>query len=519
MGIAKETMRYSAAQMAEEKGWLLNLAGLRIDARFEIVKRIGVGSYAEIYFGRNLAPLTGEPEAIVLKALNPILHGTIEPDLERTLIENIALEAQTMKGFDHTNIVRLFGYGGALDHDGRQFHYLVLEYMPGGSLSQLCGSQPPSFKQALDYTRQICAALSYAHSRGVLHRDVKPSNIMLSSDRRTAKLLDFGTARLLDASGSITKVGTDLYAAPEHYSLSDVTEDDLTPAADVYALAKTVYYMLCGTSPALFKQRQITSLPAHLTDQAWAGGVLRVLRRGTSGSPRARHQSALEFYEELRASSELTLHSPRHRDDAPPVYDRTGSRIVIDATPKPPRDYRAEVNAFCVMGADYASRSAIFIARCSEAVWRWAHPGLRSSQTMLARTCRRAWQRLTAPPHKLFIRIAVVIALSLTLLVATPHVLRWWRTQQSSGGRGQGEEQNSSTIQATASTDINIRSGPHGRTQKIGLAERGSRVRILSFSDDQKWCEIVVLQHGRDKKDPSSADRGWVRRIYLTFDK
>lgn len=512
-------MQTSAAQMADEKGWLLNLAGMCLDMRYEITKRIGVGSYAEIYLARNLTPQAGEPGVVVVKALNLLLHGTLEPDLERTLIENIALEAQTMQGFDHANIVRLFGYGGALDHDGRQFHYLVLEHMPGGSLSQFCGSQPLLFDQTLEYTKQICAALSYAHSRGVLHRDVKPSNIMLSSDRRTVKLLDFGTARLLDSNGSITKVGTDLYAAPEHYSLSDITEDDLTPAADVYALTKTVYYMLCGTSPAPFKQRQITALPAHLMDQPWAYGVLRVLRRATSGCPAARHQSVWEFYEDFRAVSELTVHSPHHRNDMPPVYDHTGSRIIIDVTPKPPRDRWAEVITFCVLSAGYATRLASFIAQCSKKVWKWAYPGLRSCQTTLGRVCRRAWQRLIALPLKLSIRIAVVIALSLILLVATPYVLRWWRSKQSLGAQEQGEKHNSSGTQATGSTDINIRSGPHGNAQRIGLAERGSRVRILSFSDDQKWCEIEVLQHGRDKKDPSLADRGWVSRRYLTFDK
>ncbi len=519
MGIVKEIMRNSAAQTVEEKGWLLNLAGLCLDGRFEIVKRIGVGSYAEIYIARNQAPLAGEPEIVIVKALNLLLHGDLEPDLARTLIENIALEAQSMKGFNHAKIVRLFSYGGALDHDGRQFHYLILEYMPGGSLSQFCGAQPLSFEHTLEYTKQVCAALSYAHSRGVLHRDVKPSNIMLSSDRRTVKLLDFGTARLLDANGSITKVGTDLYAAPEHYSLSDITEYELAPAADVYALAKTVYYMLCGTSPSPFKQRQISSFPANFMNQPWASGVLRVLRKATSGSPEARHQSVWELYEDLRAASELTVHSPHHRDDVPSMNDRTGSRIVIDITPEPPRDYWAEVRTFYVLGVGFTTRLGIFIVRCTKTVWRWVHPRLQSGQTVLAGLCRRIWQSLFALPHKLLTRITVVIALSLILLVATPRALRWWRSPPSSGAQEQGKTKDLAGKQVTASTDINIRSGPRSNTQKIGLAEGGSRVRILSFSDDQKWCEIEVIQHGRDKEVSSSADHGWVRRRYLTFDK
>lgn len=496
-------MRNSAAQTTEEKGWLLNAAGLWLDARFEITKRIGVGSYAEIYLARNRSPLASEPEIVVVKALNLLLHGDLEPDLERTLIENIALEAQSMKGFDHANIVRLFSYGGALDHDGRPFHYLVLEYMPGGSLSQFCGAQPLLFEHTLEYTKQVCAALSYAHSRGILHRDVKPSNIMLSSDRRTVKLLDFGTARLLDANGSITKVGTDLYAAPEHYSLSDVTEYELTPAADVYALAKTVYYMLCGTSPSPFKQRQISSIPAHVINQPWARGVLRVLRRATSGSPAARHKTVWEFYEELRSAPDLTVHSSHHRD-VTRMYDRAGSRIVIDVIPKAPRNYWAEVKTFCRLSARYTAT-----------VWSWVQPGLQ----IISGLCHHVWSHLSSLPHKLFIRIAVVVTLSVVLLVVSPQVLRWWRAQPPSGAKEQVETKNLTGLRCSASTDINIRSGPNSKAQKIGLVERGSRVRILSLSADQKWCEIEVLEHGREKEVSSSADRGWVSRTYLTFDK
>jgi serine/threonine protein kinase len=514
--LQRKKMRNSAAQMSEEKGWLLHLIGLCLDARFEIAKRIGVGSYAEIYLARNLAPLAGEPEVVVVKALNLLLHGALEPDLERTLIENIALEAQTLKGFDHPNIVRLFGYGGALDIDGRQLYYLVLEHMSGGSLLQFCGSRPLSLEQMLDFTQQVCAALSYAHSRGVLHRDVKPSNIMLSSDHRTVKLLDFGTARLLDASGSITKVGTDLYAAPEHYSLSDVTEEDLTLAADVYALAKTVYYMLCGTSPAPFKQRQITSLPAHLRDQSWAGGVLRTLRKATSSNPMERQQSVREFFEELSSAPELTIHTSRQRDYEPFDHVRNSSRIIIDVTPEPPRNYWLEFKSLCDSAARYLAYGARLIGRCVRVAWLWLRPKLDSCWIVATDLCRRACRWLISLPRKLIVRVAAVAALSLFMLIVTPYVLRLWYSRPFSMSQEQGQGNTSAGIKADATTDINIRSGPNSKTQKIGLVERSSRVRVLSCSEDQKWCEIEVIQHGRDKEVPTSADRGWVNRRYLT---
>src|SRR5207253_11033058 len=163
-------MQMSAAYIVEENISLLSLKGLLLDARFEIERRMTRGSYAEIYLARNLTPQKDEPETVVVKALNLSLQGECDPDLERTLIENIALEAQTMTRFHHDNIVRLFSYGRALDNDGRQFYFLVLEYMPGGSLAHLCRSNPLTLEKTLDYAEQMASALSYAHAHDVLHR-------------------------------------------------------------------------------------------------------------------------------------------------------------------------------------------------------------------------------------------------------------------------------------------------------------------------------------------------------------
>lgn len=519
MSPAKKHMRNSAAQIVEEKDSLLRLKGLRLDERFEIISRIALGSYAEIHLAANLAPRAGEPEAVVIKALNLSLQGALEPDLERTLIENIALEAQTMGSFNHENIVRLFAYGRALDHDKRQFYYLVLEYVPGGSLAQFCRAQPLSLEQTVDFTGQICSALSYAHAqgKGVLHRDVKPSNIMLSLNRRTAKLLDFGTARLLNAGGSITRVGTDLYSAPEHYSLSDVTRDELTPATDVYALAKTVYYMVSGASPAPFKQRQITVLPWHVANGPWGARVLRVLQKATSEIPSARHQSVREFDDDLRAALDLTAHSPRKGSESTPVNVRQQSRIVIEIPPRPSRDYGMITTSCWRLSARCATYLMTFIAQSSKRGWDFVSPWLRHRLTLIGRVCRHRWERLSRPTAKQVARLAVVVALTV-LLIAMTSIVRWWHLRHLSNAKEQRGAKTVTISQVIASTDINIRSGRHNRAQRIGLVEWGSLVRILSYSKDGKWCEIEVIQHGRDKKDSSSADRGWVSRRYLTPD-
>jgi len=510
-------MPNSAAQIVEEKGWLLNLEGLCLDDRFEVTRRIGCGSYAEIYVAQNTAPRTDEPKIVVVKALNLLLHGALEADLERTLIENIALEAQAMGSFDHDHIARLFGCGSALDGDGKQFYYLVLEYLPGGSLAQFCRAQPLSYEQTLDYTKQICAALSHAHALSVLHRDIKPSNIMLSANRRTAKVLDFGTARLLHAAGSITKVGTDLYAAPEHFSLHHTTKDDLTPSADVYAVAKTVYFLLCGESPSSFKQQQISSLPAHVNGNQRAAHLLRVLKKATSVRPANRQQSVQEFYDDLCGSSEETVCSSRQWDGAASTQSRVQSRIVVEIVEKPVRDYWAETKNIGSVSAGYAARLTVLIARCLKALWKWIHPILCKAGHTLTQVSRWLWTHLSAISTETLLRVAAAITILTVLLVASLSIIKWWHAHSSTETQKQEVNKSVGIGEAIANTDINLRSKASGKSNLIGLVEKNSRVRILSSSADQNWCEIEVIQHGRAKEKPSSADRGWVNRVNLTF--
>jgi serine/threonine protein kinase len=511
-------MRSNAVQIAEEEERLLNLRELILNGRFSILQRIARGSYAEIYLARNLAPRPDEPETVIVKALNFSLQGDPDPDLERTLIENIELEAQTMKRFSHDHIVRLFACGAALDQDGREFYYLVLEYMSGGSLAQFCRARPLTFEQALDYTAQICSALSYAHANDVLHRDVKPNNIMLSADRRKVKLLDFGTARLLSSdNGLITKVGTDTYAAPEHYSLSNRPRVKLTPAVDVYALAKNVYFMLSGATPFAFKQQPITSLPAPIDVQLWAGRVLRVLSKATCERPLDRYQSVQDFYDDLSAMSEETVHSSHRWGNPASAPEHNVSRIVVEVKSMQPRDHGAIAETIVLLLIEYGAGLTSSIARWSRMACSWAHPYLRWGLALLTGSYQKIWQHLKTIPFGLLARIAAVVTFCLILLLTTPYLLKLWRSQSTLNSHEQAKTIGANEILVTANTDINIRFSPNSKAQKIGLAERGSQVRVLSFSSDQKWCEIEVLQHGREKANPSSVDRGWVNRSYLKF--
>lgn len=155
-------------------------------------------------------------------------------------------EARLMAALEHPNIVRVFDFGRE-----RDFHFLVMEYVTGRSMRHWIRSRPQRLDLALDLFAQICNAIEFAHGRGVVHRDVKPENVMIDAGGR-AKVTDFGLAKLVDPSPGestltrpVAQMGTPYYSAPEQtISLRDVDQ-----RADVYSLGVMLYELLTGRLP------------------------------------------------------------------------------------------------------------------------------------------------------------------------------------------------------------------------------------------------------------------------------
>jgi serine/threonine protein kinase len=277
----------------------LRLENSVVDDRYLVERCLGRGSYAEIFLAFDQH---SDDRLVILKSLNTSLQGTPDPDLEQTLVENFQNEAIALDRVRHPHIIQRLGHGTAADLEGVPFHYLVLEYMPGGDLWSLCRKQPVCLDDALFYFQQVSEALAYAHSRRVIHRDIKPNNLLLSADRRELKIADFGVAKMThDDASEITRVGTNVYAPPEHHP--DVRTDDvnekLTPSADVYSLAKTIYTAMTGRAPRQFSREPIRELPAELAGETWAGPLLEVLSKATSSRVADRYQSVEAFWERL----------------------------------------------------------------------------------------------------------------------------------------------------------------------------------------------------------------------------
>ena len=312
----------------------LRLDNSIIDDRYLVDHCLGRGSYAEIFLAFDQAR---NDEPVIIKALNMTLQGTPDPELEQTLVENFQNEAIALDQVRHPNIIRRLGHGTAADLNGTPFHYLLLEYMPGGDLLGYCRRHLFSLDEALFYFQQVAEALAYAHSQAVIHRDIKPNNLLLSGDKTVVKITDFGVAKLgHDDTQEITRVGTNIYAPPEHHP--DATDEEqkekLTPSADVYSLAKTIYTAMTGRAPRQFSREAIAELPDHLANAAWGAALLSVLKKATATRVADRYQTVQEFWEDFARLNQL---SPADAEDEATLVSRrlTGTSTVERAAAQP----------------------------------------------------------------------------------------------------------------------------------------------------------------------------------------
>src|SRR3954447_12550585 len=155
----------------------LALQNCRVDKRYDTRELLGRGSYAEVFLARDILASEQSPhKLVVIKCLNVFLHDDLDPDLERTLVENFQNEATALDRVRHPNIISRLGHGTARDLAGTVFHYLVLEYLAGGDLQKASREATLSSGTAMKYIEQICAGLKHAHNCGVIHRDIKPQN-------------------------------------------------------------------------------------------------------------------------------------------------------------------------------------------------------------------------------------------------------------------------------------------------------------------------------------------------------
>src|SRR5947209_18442834 len=160
---------------------------------------------------------------------------------DEQFVERFRREAENAAGLSHPNVVSIYDRGEA---EGT--YYIAMEYLDGKTLKELIVARGPTpVRVAIDYTRQILSALDFAHRNGIVHRDIKPHNVVVAPDGRL-KVTDFGIARSgtsqMTEAGSI--IGTAQYLSPEQAKGAPVT-----PASDIYSVGIVLYEMLTGTVP------------------------------------------------------------------------------------------------------------------------------------------------------------------------------------------------------------------------------------------------------------------------------
>jgi serine/threonine protein kinase len=515
----------------------LKLQQSRLDGRYDIVECLGRGSYAEIYVANDNAASDGAPRTIVIKALNIFLQDEPDEELEHTLVANFQNEAVALDRVRHPNVINRLGHGTAIDLVGTTFHYLVIEYLPGGDMSAFTKHRPLTIDRAVHYLEQVCSGLAHAHKCGVIHRDIKPQNLLLTADRQVVKIADFGVARLDAHDGAITRVGTNIYSAPEHNPLMQTGQLDtstlsaprehLTPAADIYSLAKTTYSLLAGESPRRFAQHTITELPPSIKDKPWGPAVLRVLEKSTRNRPEDRYQTVEEFWDDFadaslpptrpllqvvtedieprrKPSEELSIQPDEFTEAAPPrpqfaEREPVPLGYLPDDSLKRPRivvpiNLEARRQLEAIERNDPKARKAAFNARKMPV----GGPGERIPVSR----GRRA-----------LVALGLIMAFSGMLLATHKYVTSHWNPLTSI-------PQLSDTFvigkEGVTTTDVNLRLNANTGNPPIGMAESGSRVKVLNA--DNNWFEVQVVEHGRPKTDPFSSDRGWIHKRYVRFD-
>ncbi|MBX7258765.1 MAG: protein kinase [Candidatus Hydrogenedentes bacterium] len=315
-------------------------AGYNLGGRFALVRQLGLGAVGAVWLAKDTQL---HDELVACKVLAPSFAD------DRRAIADLKREVLLTRRLRHPNIVAIHSFWDA--HGDR---FITMEYVPGANLAQRMKERMRAYElpEVIPWIEQICAALAYAHAQGVLHRDVKPANILLGPGG-SVRLADFGIAqRIREAQGdkqdAVTS-GTLMYMSPEQFRGKPIDE-----RSDLYSLATTIYQMLNGTPPfyrgSIAQQIQDKApLPISNCHEA----INRVLLKALDKEPSNRHAGCREFLADfarvahrcagVALSSGMAAAIPSDFDaDAPTVAIR---RRTLARTAKPLGELLVEAGA------------------------------------------------------------------------------------------------------------------------------------------------------------------------------
>ncbi len=273
-------------------------AGRVLAGRYRLIEELGAGGMGTVW--RAMDELA--QREVALKRLRP------EYVKESRLRRRLRREARAVARLEHPNIVRLYDMG----EDSDQSPFLAMEMVRGQPLSHMIDQNLP-LETVRDYVDQILGALAFAHARGVIHRDLKPDNVVVATGERgqqIVKLLDFGFARVEDDSDDqLSMQAKDVFGTPTYMAPEQATSDyEVSPATDLYALGVIFWELLTGRPPftgksgtAIVVQHVTKALPPFRSRYETVPDLLELLQRALEKEPSRRFGSAGEMRRALSA--------------------------------------------------------------------------------------------------------------------------------------------------------------------------------------------------------------------------
>ncbi|HKP63309.1 MAG TPA: serine/threonine-protein kinase [Polyangiales bacterium] len=297
--------------------------GCPVGARHKIVKHLGTGGMGHVFLAEHVT--------LGAQAAVKILGARCTP----LLLDQFLAEAKLLALVNHPNVVKVFDIG-EMDDDTP---YMLMEHVPGIDLGEwLSRHEHLSLKRVLRILRQVAGALDHLHGQGIVHRDVKPANIMVDPDANDAvKLLDFGIA--IREGTSDTGLGAGLLGTPAYMAPEQVEGSGCGKSADLYALAALALELLTGKPPYDYPSLNLVlaavlherpGLPSSRGIQI--EGLDEVMERALAREPSARYGSALAFVDaltEVLSSRRSSAPAPSVASEKSPLAPATQPRPLI----------------------------------------------------------------------------------------------------------------------------------------------------------------------------------------------
>jgi serine/threonine-protein kinase len=305
---------------------------------YTLLGKVGKGAMATVYKGRQ----NSLDRIVAIKVLPRKMSDNPE------FVDRFYKEGKAAARLSHNNIVQAIDVGSTVDG----FHYFVMEYVEGKTLYDFMQPAPVgegrtfSEREALDIMIQIADALVHAHERGLIHRDVKPKNILLTDDG-IAKLTDLGLARDVDDKRAAETEAGKAYGTPYYISPEQIRgEVDIDFRADIYSLGATFYHMVTGRPPfdgetptaVMHKHlKQPLTPPDHL-NMALSAGVGEIIEFAMAKNRDERYHSTADMLEDLRIvrDGEAPKHARQQVDlDSLEKLEQTAQTVDMDPQPIP----------------------------------------------------------------------------------------------------------------------------------------------------------------------------------------